>query len=132
MTTTTTASVEGKGKGMAIISSRPSYLIALIVAITNVISSSEAAHTTFPAADSMSNRHSRMASSPLWPSSDIHWADVPSGLGSSDGWSSWGAKKHSKERNVEVEGDGTMTMLEPRHAVSATSKDASPFSEYAA
>lgn len=136
MTTTTTASVEGKGKGMAIISSRPSYLIALIVAITNVISSSEAAHTTFPAADSMSNRHSRMASSPLWPSSDVHWADVPSGLGRSDGWSSWGAKKHSKEDNVEVGGDdGTMTMLEPRHALSAAAaapKDASPFSEYAA
>ena len=133
------ASVEGKGIG--IISPRPTHvIIALIVAITHVISSSEAAHNTFPATardgvkDFMSNRHSRMASasSPLWPSSDVHWADVPSGLGSSDGWSSWGAKKDSKENNERVGGDDTMTMLEPRHAVSATSQDASSFTEYAA
>ena len=116
-----------KGKGLGVTPPRPTHLIVLLVAITQVISSSEAVGSGDK--DSMA---SRTATSNLWPSSDIHWADVPSGLGSSDGWSSWGAKKHSKERNVEVEGDGTMTMLEPRHAVSATSKDASPFSEYAA
>ena len=121
-------SVEGHEIGIK--SLFPTYFITLVVAITHVISPSEARHNIFAAIagngdeDSTSNHHSRMSSSPLWPSSEAHWADVPTG--SSDGWSSWGAKKYPEENNARV-GGGTMAMQEPRHAPSATSIESSGY-----
>ena len=96
---------------------RSNLATALIVTISHVISSLAAGQNILPATGAggpgieelLSNRHSRMSSSPLWPSSDVHWADVPSGLDSSDGWSRWGAKKHSKENKARVSDDGSIT-----------------------
>ena len=119
----TTASIDGKGL-------RSSYIVALVVAVNNVISSSEASYGSLPATtnsdDYMSNRQSRMTSSPLWPSSEVHWAGIPSGLGNSGGWSSWGAKKHMKESNVR----GRHGVVLEARQTTAISDDKSSYSDY--
>ncbi len=74
--------------------------------------------------DELTERRSRMASSPIWPSSSSHWADVPSDLGSSDGWGSWGAKTSilggSSVKNA-VHGGGGGGGAEGRHAAAPAS-----------